>query len=94
MSDTEAILSVVKALCGEIQELRMAIEGRNASEANYSFDEACQYLRISRTTLHERMRRGELSWATKIGGKWLFPKEKLKKYAGNQNWILNAYISI
>ena len=50
MSDTEAILSVVKALYGEIQELRMAIEGRNASEVNYSFDEACQYLKISRTT--------------------------------------------
>lgn len=85
MSDTEAILSVIKALCSEIQELRMVIEGRNASDTNCSFDEACQYLKISRTTLHERMRRGELPWATKIGGKWLFPKTKLKKYAGNQN---------
>ena len=85
MSDTESILSLLKALCGEVKELRMAIEGRNASEVNYSYDEVCQYLKISRMTLYERMEKGEFPWAIKKGRRWLFPYEKLKEYAGGQN---------
>lgn len=84
MNDSEVILGLLKSLCGEVAELRMAVEERNAKKKNYTFDEAREYLRISRTTRHERMRRGEFPWAVKRGKSWLFPFDKLKKYAGNQ----------
>lgn len=84
MNDSEIILGLLKSLCGEVAELRMAVEERNAKKKNYTFDEVCEYLRISRTTLHVRMSMGEFPWAVKRGKSWLFPFEKLKKYAGNQ----------
>ena len=84
MNETEAILSLLKALCGEVAELRMAVEEKTAKKKNFTYNETCEYLRISRTTLNERMRRGEFSWAVKRGKSWLCPFEKLKKYAGNQ----------
>ena len=84
MNDTEAILGLLKALAGEVAELRMAIEERNAKKRNYTMDEACEFLRISRTTMYNRMCMGEFPWAVKRGKSYLFPFEKLKKYAGNQ----------
>lgn len=84
MNETEAILSLLKALCGEVAELRMAVEEKSAKKKNYTYDEACDYLRISRRTMHARMSNGEFAWAVKRGKSWLFPFEKLKKYAGNQ----------
>lgn len=84
MNDTEAILSLLKRLCGEVEELRLELEDRNSKKKNYTMNEACQYLRISRTTMYTRMSMGEFPWAVKRGKSYLFPFEKLKKYAGNQ----------
>lgn len=84
MNETEAILSLLKALCGEVEALRLELEDRNSKKKNYTMNEACQYLRISRTTMYTRMSMGEFPWAVKRGKSYLFPFEKLKKYAGNQ----------
>lgn len=84
INDAEAIIGLLKALAGEVAELRMAIEERNAKKKNYTYAEACDYLRIGRTAMNERMRRGEFPWAVKKGKIWLFPFEKLKRYAANQ----------
>jgi len=94
MNDSEVILGLLKSLCGEVAELRMAVEERNAKKKNYTFDEAREYLRISRTTMHERMRRGEFPWAVKRGKSWLFPFDKLKNMRAIRFNVCNAHISV
>lgn len=96
MNDSEVILGLLKSLCGEVAELRMAVEERNAKKKNYTFDEAREYLRISRTTMHERMRRGEFPWAVKRGKSWLFPFDKLKKICGQSDLmsVMRIYLYI
>lgn len=84
MNETESILGLLKALCGEIAELRMAVENRNGEEKSYTPKEASEYLRISYWVLLKRANSGLIPGARKNGGKWTFSLKGLKKYAGNQ----------
>lgn len=46
-----------------------------------TMDEACEYLRISRTTMQRRLADGEIGFGVKHGKSWKFPADKLERYA-------------
>lgn len=65
----------------EVSMLREVIRGKDVSSRFLKMDEACSYLKISRTTMTRRLSEGEITFATKKGKSWLFPEDKLKAYA-------------
>ena len=79
---------IIKSLVTEVRELRLEVArlSRELSSDKISgkmmtLNEACDYLHISRTTMHNRLANGELCFAVKRGRSWLFPQDKLRDYA-------------
>ena len=84
MSDDPVFMKLLKDLADEIRALRLEmLEFRNQRTNGkfLSMNEACEYLHISRVTMMKRIESGEVTFARKNGGKYLFPEEKLKAYA-------------
>ena len=65
----------------ELMRLRNETRERGISTKFLKMKDACSYLKISRTTMQKRIASGEISFACKNGGSYLFPEEKLKAYA-------------
>lgn len=79
---------IIKSLVTEVRELRLEVArlSRELSSDKISgkmmtLKEACDYLHISRTTMHNRLANGEICFAVKRGRSWLFPQDKLRDYA-------------
>lgn len=80
--------AIIKSLVEEIQALRLDVMRlqREVSEKKISntlltMKEACDFLRIGRSTMQRRLSSGEITFAIKKGKSWVFPFEKLKDYA-------------
>ena len=65
----------------ELMRLRIETRERGISTKFLKMREACDYLHISRATMQKRISSGEITFASKNGGSYLFPEEKLKAYA-------------
>ena len=72
---------MLKELCVEVAMLREMVRGNGIGSRFLTMDEACKYLRISRTTMQRRLADGEIGFAVKQGKSWKFPAEELKRYA-------------
>lgn len=71
----------VKSLRVELMQLKNEQERARAKGQYLTMAEACDLLRIGRTTMTERLSQGEYPWAIKRHGKWLFPADKLRLHA-------------
>ena len=65
----------------ELMRLRNETRERGISTKFLKMRQACDYLHISRATMQKRISSGEITFASKNGGSYLFPEEKLKAYA-------------
>ena len=65
----------------ELMRLRNETRERGISTKFMKMREACDYLHISRATMQKRISSGEITFASKNGGSYLFPEEKRKAYA-------------
>lgn len=84
MSDDPVFMKMLKELADEIRALRLEVltlKNQSTKSKFLSMTEACDYLHISRVTMMKRIESGEISFANKNGGKYLFPEDKLKAYA-------------
>lgn len=73
----------VEALTHEVQELRRAVQHGQNRKQWYTMAEFCQIMKISRTTVQERLRLGEYCWARKDGKSWRFPAEQVERITAN-----------
>lgn len=87
MNDAD-VMKALAILTREVKELRLEIASlRKADEEKFrkgqllTLKEACDYLRIGRTTIHNRISSGEIDFAVKKGKTWVFNIDKLKRYA-------------
>lgn len=87
MIDQE-LLQYMKETAAELRELRglvlklqQEIRNRDIKSRFLTMDEACAYLKKSRATIQKRIADGNITFAHKDGGKYLFPEDKLKAYA-------------
>lgn len=71
----------VKSLRVELMQLKNEQERTRAKGQYLTMAEACDLLRIGRTTMTERLSEGIYPWAIKRHGKWLFPADKLRLHA-------------
>lgn len=84
MSNDPVFEKMLKELADEIRALRLEMldwKNQCVKSKFLSMTEACDYLNISRVTMMKRIESGEISFANKNGGKYLFPEDKLKAYA-------------
>lgn len=75
------LIDEIHGLRIEVAELRKETAEKNLARKFLTLKEACDYLRISRTTMHDRLSNGDICFAVKRGKSWLFPSDKLKEYA-------------
>ena len=87
MIDQE-LLQYMKETAAELRELRglvlklqQEIRDKSIKSRFLTLDEACAYLKKSRATIQKRIADGNITFAHKDGGKYLFPEDKLKAYA-------------
>ena len=88
MSDDPIFMKLLKDMALEIRMLRQdlqrlqnTVEDKKTKSRFLKMREACDYLHISRATMQKRISSGEITFASKNGGSYLFPEEKLKAYA-------------
>ena len=81
-------IQYMKETAEELRELRIQVMrlqnmvlDKSVKSRFMEMNEACNYLHISRATMQKRIEKGEITFASKQGGKYLFPEEKLKAYA-------------
>lgn len=86
--DNLEVLKALRELTESVGILRMEVMRLAEMTRNdllrgkwLTLDEACKYLRISRTTMQRRLADGEIGFAVKQGKSWKFPAEELKRYA-------------
>lgn len=77
----EEVRADVKSLRVELMQLKNEQERSRAKGHYLTMAEACDLLRIGRTTMTERLSEGIYPWAIKRHGKWLFPADKLRLHA-------------
>lgn len=77
----EEVRADVKSLRVELMQLKNEQERVRAKGQYLTMAEACDLLRIGRTTMTERLSEGIYPWAIKRHGKWLFPADKLRLHA-------------
>ena len=87
MNDPE-ILQLMKETAAELRALRLevlrlqnVVMDRNIKGRFLNMVEACDYLKIKRSTMQRRIADGSITFAVKKGKAYLFPEEKLKAYA-------------
>ena len=71
----------LRELRGLVLKLQQEIRDKSIKSRFLTMDEACAYLKKSRATIQKRIANGEITFANKNGGKYLFPEEALKAYA-------------
>ena len=88
MSDDPDFMKLLKDVAAELREVKLELmrlrnetRERGISTKFLKMREACDYLHISRATMQKRISSGEITFASKNGGSYLFPEEKLKAYA-------------
>lgn len=88
MSDDPDFMKLLKDVASELREVKLELmrlrnetRERGISTKFLKMREACDYLHISRATMQKRISSGEITFASKNGGSYLFPEEKLKAYA-------------
>ena len=79
------LLEEVQSLRNEIRELRAERRITGIKSYYLNMNEACKFLHVGRTTMQNRLKNNELSFAIKDGKKWLFPIDRLKEYAAKTN---------
>ena len=79
------LVDEVKSLRLEVASLRKSDEEKFRQGQLLTLKEACDYLRIKRTTMHNRISSGEIDFAVKKGKTWMFNIDKLKAYAAAYN---------
>lgn len=77
----EEVRADVKSLRVELMQLKNEQERARAKGQYLTMAEACDLLRVGRTTMTERLNGGEYPFAIKRHGKWLFPADKLRLHA-------------
>lgn len=77
----EEVRADVKALRVELMMLKAEQEKARMKGQYLTMAEACELLRIGRTTMNARLADGEYPFAVKRHGKWLFPADKLRLHA-------------
>lgn len=84
MSELE-VMKVIRELSAEVNmlraELRLMKMQQSGNRKKLTMKEACEYLRIGRTTMQNRIMTGEITFAVKVGKSWLFDVAKLEQYA-------------
>ena len=82
------LIRMIKEMASELREVKLELmrlrnetRERGISTKFLKMKDACSYLKISRTTMQKRISNGEISFACKNGGSYLFPEDKLKAYA-------------
>ena len=88
MSKDPDFMKLLKEVASELREVKLELmrlrnetRERGIKSKFLKMREACDYLHISRATLQKRISSGEITFASKNGGSYLFPEEKLKAYA-------------
>lgn len=84
--ETHLILQLaekVEALTQEVRELRAAVQQDKNRKKWYTMAEFCKIMKISRTTVQERLRAGRYCWAMKDGKNWRFPADQVERITAN-----------
>lgn len=69
----------IAALTAEIQLLRGLVEGRIRTRKFLSLEEAAEVVHVGKTTMYERLRKGQYPFAVQHGRRWLIPYDELVK---------------
>ena len=75
------LVTEVRMLRLEVMKLKDSSHKEMIRGRFLDMKEACEYLHISRTTMHNRLSSGEIGFAVKRGKSWMFPADKLEAYA-------------
>ena len=86
----DELLKLLKEMKSEVTELRAEVSAlkyemhdRKIRSTWMDMKDVCEYLHISMSTMKNRMNAGEFAFGVKKGRKWMFPAEKIKRYACN-----------
>lgn len=86
--DNLEMICALKALTDEVRSLRHEVlrlserTKENALQGRWlTMKEACSLLRVSRSTMQKRLADGEIPFGVKRGKSWIFPADKLERYA-------------
>jgi excisionase family DNA binding protein len=71
----------IKASLAELKELLIIYSGGKTTLQTYTVSEACEEMRVSRTTF-DRLKKGGKISVTKVGGKQYVSQESINLYFG------------
>lgn len=81
--DFKMLLKINKQLMEEVQELKELIKGNSKLVEPEKFltkKQAGDYLQVTERQINYLLAQNKLPFATKVGGRWRFPKSALEQY--------------
>jgi excisionase family DNA binding protein len=77
----ETLLAEVRTLKEDVQELRGIVERVTMSKEVMTMSEACEYLKVGRSTMQEWLKTAVVDFAYKQGKRWVFPVTRVREFS-------------